>query len=75
MPRPEGRPPLVEEKTFIEVWNKHGGDFHAVAKELNMKPNSAWVRGNRLLKKHGVQRTKYAKATFELRYEDMRHEQ
>lgn len=68
-----GRPPLVDEKTFIDVWNKNGGDFHAVAKELNIKSNTAWVRGNRLLKQYGVSKPhRNAKVTFDLRYEDMK---
>lgn len=72
MPKPDGRPPLVEEKLFIEVWNKHGGDHNKVAEELNIKSNTAWVRGNRLLKKHGVTKPYRTKVTFDLRYEDMK---
>lgn len=66
-----GRPPLVDEKTFIDVWNDNAGDHNKVAKELNIKPNTAWVRGTRLLKKYGVKNPGRYKV-FDLRYEDMK---
>lgn len=66
-----GRPTLVDEETFIKSWNKNSGDARLVAKELNMKYNSAWVRGARLLKKHGVKNPGTNKV-FEMRYEDMK---
>lgn len=65
--------PQVEEKVFIECWNRHGGNAELVAKELNMKYNSAWVRGTRLLKKHGIENPGIYK-TFDLNFEKLESE-
>lgn len=67
-----GVKPMIDEMTFIQCWNKHSGDARIVAKELGMKYNSAWVRGTRLLKKYGVKNPS-TKITFDLRFEDMKH--
>lgn len=69
-------PPLVQEDEFIKVWNKYAGELdhvQRVAKELNMKYNSAWVRGARLLKKHGVKNPGINKK-FELTFEKLESE-
>lgn len=68
-----GAQPKVKEDVFIECWNRLGGDYNLVAEELNMKPNSAWVRGARLLSKYGVKNPgMYQK--FDLKYEKLESE-
>ena len=69
-----GRKPLFDEETFINCWNANGGDYNKVAKDLNMKPNSAWVRGTRLLKKYGVKNPGIYKK-FDLDFEKLESEQ
>lgn len=69
-----GKPkPIVEEMEFIKCWNKHNGDAVGVAQELGMKYNSAWVRGSRLLKKHGI-KGNVSNSLFEMNFEKLESE-
>jgi len=55
--RGRGRPPVVEDARFIELWNKganEGGDLREVAKDLGIAPASASVRASLLRKKGKV---------------------
>ena len=65
-----GPKPLVNDEVFIECWNRHKGDAQAVADELGLKYNSAWVRGSRLLKKHGIKGTVVSKV-FNMNFEKL----
>ena len=65
-----GRPPLIDDKTFIQVWNENNGDVSKVSQKLGIKYNTVWVRGNRLLKKQGINPN--TKTDFTLRYEDLK---
>ena len=52
--RGRGRPPVVGDIKFIEVWNKgteEGRDLREVAKDLGIAPASASVRASLLRKK------------------------
>jgi len=54
--RPRGRPPIVEDKKFIKLWNEaaeNGTDLNVLAVDLGIAPTSASVRAS-LLRKKGV---------------------
>lgn len=68
-----GRPPLIHEDVFIKSWNRNNGNASKVAKELNIKYNSAWVRGSRLLKKRGI-KGRVMNTTFNMNYEKLESE-
>lgn len=65
-----GRKPLVSDKDFIECWNKHLGNAVAVAEELNLKRNTTYVRGSRLLRKYGMLRQRNT-GRYELKFEEI----
>jgi len=53
--RGRGRPPVVEDERFIEIWNaatQDGKDLRQVAVDLGIAPASASVRAS-LLRKRG----------------------
>lgn len=73
MKHPNGRKPLIPEKEFIESWNRNAGDYHKIALELNMKPNTVFKRGSRLHKEFGY-KGQIAYKTFDLNYERLESE-
>jgi len=55
--RKRGRPPVVDDKRFIEIWNaasQGGKDLRQAAVDLGIAPASASVRAS-LLRKRGKQ--------------------